>query len=560
MQLVSLYIRIGENIIREVQFKDGINIITNSGTDGNQIGKSTTLRAIKFCLGSDGTNLWHDPDSEVTNTKIFDLLVSGAVSFELNLNIDGKPINIIRTLHKKTSQISRISWINGKKYSYQNRFKTEVCALFGHLTSKPSFSTIQNRFFRLDKKSVNKIYRYNNAFTSNDDYRLIYSHLFGFLGHNELQKDLDLKAQIISLETRKTSLLNGNTEIEYKDKLVSIDENIQTLVEKEDLYDIRGIQNNAILKVRSCREKIAYTSSEITDLETRVLYNKKTISDYEAKITHIDSGVVASIYSEAKALIPNLSSTFEEAVNFHNSMFKKKAEYVAEQTEVLNVQLNKHKISLNQLLNTEKQLFKDIINESHLGGFILIEREIQEQREERGKFSYVIDEVNSIDTEIAAISSERRRIQVLVRKYMSDFINNLSTFNISCKSITKKVFKDFSIYFNTPEDKENSVNFTIINNEKVLGDGSPRAASMAVDMAFVEYAKATGAKMPLFTLQDYLEPTDEDKLSALFYLANTRKIQTVVAILNDKLQLLDSEFLRDNTVLTLSSSDKFFKV
>lgn len=560
MQLVSLYVRSGVDIIREIKFRDGINIITNSGDDGNQIGKSTTLRAIKFCLGSDGTNLWHDPDSGVTNHEIFDLLVSGIVSFELNLNINGKPIKIVRTMHKKTSQISRVSWINGTKYSFHKKFKDEISNIFGHSPSKPSFSTIQNRFFRLDKKSVNALYRYNNAFTSNDDYRLIYSHLFGFSGHAELEKDLDFKAEISSLEVRRSSLLNGHTEIEYQDKLSSIGDDLQTLTEKEELYDIKGVQNNAIKNVRSCREEIAYISSKITDLETRILYNEKTIFDYEAKITRIDSSVVASIYTEAKTIIPDLSTTFEDAINFHNSMFEKKAVYVASQVKVLRGNLERHKIRLNVVLDTEKNLFKNIVNESHLGGFILIEREIQDKREERGKISYVVDEVNSINLDISALSDDRLAMQALVRRYVSDFRDNLLAFNTSCKSITKKVFNDFSIYFNTPEDQDNSVNFTVINNDKVLGDGSPRAASMAVDMAFVEYAKTTGAKMPLFTLQDYLEASDEDKLSSLFYLADKRKIQTVVSILNDKLKSLDSEFRKESTVLTLSSHDKFFKI
>lgn len=63
MQLVNLKVFQDEKLIREVTFKDGINIITNSEDDGNQIGKSTALRVLNFCLGSDGKSIWHDPES-----------------------------------------------------------------------------------------------------------------------------------------------------------------------------------------------------------------------------------------------------------------------------------------------------------------------------------------------------------------------------------------------------------------------------------------------------------------------------------------------------------------
>ncbi|ELV8638519.1 DUF2326 domain-containing protein, partial [Vibrio vulnificus] len=69
-----------------------------------------------------------------------------------------------------------------------------------------------------------------------------------------------------------------------------------------------------------------------------------------------------------------------------------------------------------------------------------------------------------------------------------------------------------------------------------------------------------GAKLPMFTLQDYLEAADLDKLTNLFNIANKRKIQTIVAVLNDKLALLPEALIEKHSVLTLSTEDKFFGV
>ncbi len=560
MQLVSLHIYQGDETIRFIPFKEGLNIITSLGKDGNQIGKSTTLRAIKFCLGSDGVNLWKDPDSEITNHEVYDYLTSGGVKFELSIVIDNNPYLITRTLEKRKSRLSRISWINDNKYTSQKAFKIAISHLFGHFSSSPSFAMIMNRLFRLDRKTVNRILKFNSLFTSDDEYRLVYSHIFGFTGHNELEQEFNIKKKIDSLEFRRESLLNGSKEIEYQDRLSSIDEELLELSTKENLYDIKGVQCDAIVAVRQCREEIASLSNNITQLETRIHYNHKTIEDYESKISNVDSGVIASIYREASTLLSELKTTFGEAVEFHNSIFKKKAEYVKGQARLLEIQLTNFKYELDKHLDREKVLFKNITNESHLGGFILIEKEIQEKREERGRISYIIDEIYSINNEISILNAEKDILQQAIRQFIVEFTDNMSKFNDSCKAITKKVFDHFSIYMNTPKDTINSINFTLVNDDKISGDGSPRAASMAIDMAFVEYASKTEAKMPLFTMQDYLEATDEDKLSNLFKLANTRKIQTVVAILNDKLALLDDKFKGRNIVLELSPEDKFFKV
>ena len=83
---------------------------------------------------------------------------------------------------------------------------------------------------------------------------------------------------------------------------------------------------------------------------------------------------------------------------------------------------------------------------------------------------------------------------------------------------------------------------------------------MAFDMSLVDYMNKSKSKFIKFTLQDYLEAADEEKLTTLFKLANTENIQTVVSILNDKLSLLDIEFKKDNVILELSSNDKFFKL
>ena len=117
MQLIDLKVFNGDEVIRDITFQDGINIITSEGSNGNQIGKSTTLRVINFCLGSDGNRIWKDPDSGVTNEEIYKLVTSGLVTFVLNLKVHGINYSIKRKIEQKVTPnrttLKRYSWING---------------------------------------------------------------------------------------------------------------------------------------------------------------------------------------------------------------------------------------------------------------------------------------------------------------------------------------------------------------------------------------------------------------------------------------------------------------
>jgi uncharacterized protein YydD (DUF2326 family) len=564
MQLIDLKVLIGDDIIRNITFQDGINIITSEGSNGNQIGKSTTLRVLNFCLGSDGDRIWKDPDSGVSNTEIYNLVTNGLVTFILNLKVNGINYLIKRNIEQKVTAnrtiLKRYSWINGEKYHSSEKFKNQIANLFGYNSDNPTYNTVKNRFIRLNKGTSGNIFKFNNAYTSNDEYTLIYSHIFGFQGHSELTLEYELKQQISTLRTRISSLLNGSTELQFHNKLGSINHEISELESKASTYDITGVQNQAIDDLREHRAAVASLSSRIAGLETKEIYNQRTIQNYKNKITHIDTQAITAIYNEATSLIPEITTSLKETINFHNSIFAKKAEYVEKQAAILRDELTTLKNQLNRNLEKEKQLFKSISNESHLSGFILVEQSIQAKMEERGSISYILDEISSMEDEIRTLNVKIIHLRGKLDLYMSELNINLGLFNAPFKAITSQIFKSFSLEMEVNTLSDHSLRFSVVNEDKVSGDGAPRAASMAFDMAMVEYVRTSGAKLPEFTLQDYLESADEEKLFELIQLANSRKIQTVISILNDKLQLLPSEFIDANSILTLSSNDKFFKI
>ena len=69
MFLKSLLISTPTKVIREINFHKGLNLIVddtpNSETStGNNVGKTTILKLIDFCLGRDGSVIYKDPENQ----------------------------------------------------------------------------------------------------------------------------------------------------------------------------------------------------------------------------------------------------------------------------------------------------------------------------------------------------------------------------------------------------------------------------------------------------------------------------------------------------------------
>jgi uncharacterized protein YydD (DUF2326 family) len=417
MQLINLKVFQDEILIREIKFKDGFNLITNCEDNGNQIGKSTALRVLNFCLGSDGKSIWHDPESRTKNEAVEDLVTSGRVVFSLAIFINEKSYNIKRRIHivqqKTRTVIKTYSSINDDEYDTNGKFKAALAPILGFSITNPTYSSIKNRFVRLDKKTASNIYRYLNSNTSDQQYILYYSYLFGFSGHDDLACEIQFGEEKSQRNDRISMLLNGRKEQDYKDRLSSIDDEIETLRNKEESFDFKDSQNKGVETLKNTREEIAHITNEISKLNIRILYSQRTINGYMDKLSNIDGDLIDKIYTEAKLLLPDLKKTLEETIGFHKQVVSKKVNYLSEKIRDYHLSIDSFKKRLNGLLDEEKKLFSALVGEAHLAGFVVIEKEIQDKREERGRTSVIVDEVQNESSEIIILDG---KIQVLRKK------------------------------------------------------------------------------------------------------------------------------------------------
>ena len=131
MFLKSLLISTPIKEIREISFHKGLNLIvdeTPSGETltGNNVGKTTVLRLIDFCLGRDGSVVFKDPESKREVYQLVrDYLIDNKIIITLTLVDDfdnpQRQVEINRNFLARKEAICQINGEDISKADFENR-------------------------------------------------------------------------------------------------------------------------------------------------------------------------------------------------------------------------------------------------------------------------------------------------------------------------------------------------------------------------------------------------------------------------------------------------------
>ena len=204
MFLKALKIDRGTENIRTISFHKGINLIVDETNkedlkeSGNNVGKTTVLRLIDYCLGGNGKNIYQDPEfKNKKNTQIENFLKNNNIIITLVLkkdleNEDSPEINLRRNF---LSYSQKIQEINGEKYA-DNEFQKKLKELIFHSSKeKPTFRQIISKNIRDEKNRLVNTVKVLHPTTTSQEYEALYLFWFGI--------DLDVSERKQKLFARK---------------------------------------------------------------------------------------------------------------------------------------------------------------------------------------------------------------------------------------------------------------------------------------------------------------------------------------------------------------------
>jgi len=189
MFLKSLTISCGDGtIIRDIRFHNGLNLIVDetpigSGKEtGNNVGKTTVLMLIDYCLGADAKGIFSDPEDrrkEYKDVKTFLMDNKVKISLVLKENLSQEKSREVFIERNFLTRKNKIQGIDGKNKT-NDEFEEELTNILfpGHYGKKPTFRQIIAHNIRYKDTSINNTLKNLDPYTRDDEYEALYLFLF----------------------------------------------------------------------------------------------------------------------------------------------------------------------------------------------------------------------------------------------------------------------------------------------------------------------------------------------------------------------------------------------
>ncbi len=567
MYLDYLKIFRGSEEIRNIPFKRGANFIVDKtpftkGTEsGNNVGKTTLLRLIDYCLGSNGKDIYSDTEfREAQNTELKNYLQENNYLVELSLIDDGgENKTVIR--RNFLSRSKKLITVNDEVVS-EDDFKLKLkLLLFDYESGKPSYRNLLSKFVRDTPHRMSNTLRFLHNTTTNAVYESVHLFLFGVrFSPDKIEEKLWLESKI----TSETNVLNrvtedGNSENALKQALILINRDISNLEKQKEKFNVGESEKDDIDELNNLKYEVSKLSAELGENETKFKLVHETLYELEKGFESFDKQVIKDIYNEAKFYVPSLQKRFEEVVDFHNSMLKNKMIYISKDIPEIEraIKHNKELISLkvkreNELSFKLNKLFKI---EEYDGLIRELNRRYELKGNKEERYKQVLELRKSIEEktkDLEIINEELDKLEPKLEKNINKFNEFFSTYS--------KVLYDEEFYVSY-EKSNGNYKFNIMNIEANVGGGKKKGQIAAFDLAYIKFCESMGIKSPKFVLHDSTEDVSINQLMIINEIANNVDGQYVLSILSDKFSgnKESIEVIDFNKVVELSQADKLFK-
>lgn len=565
MFLKQLDIHNGDELIRSINFHLGLNLIIdetdseNHQDSGNNVGKTTVLRLIDFCLGGEGKNIYKDPEFEnKSNTEIETFLTQNDIVITLILKEDlelesSEEIKIRRNFLKYSSKIQEINDepIDNKNFHLQLK---EL--IFKSSDRKPSFRQIISKNIRDEKNKLTNTVKVLHTTVTKEEYEALY--LF-WLGIN--LDDADRKQKILAQkkieENLQRRLRRDFNLSQIQQSQIVLQRNILELEEKKISFNLNENYREDLTRLDEIKSQINKISSSLNRLNLRRELIIESKEDLEKDKSNIDTEKIKNLYSDAKALIPNLQKTFEQTLSFHNKMVDEKFKYITEELPQINDEIQILEKGLSSLIISEKKLSSQLKKAGALEDLEKIIKELNTAYERKGSldekqslWENSINKVESLETELKLINQGISSKEDLIEQRVAEFNKYFS-------EISNKLYGELFILSTDKTDRAYELNISSISGN--LGTGKKKGQIAAFDLAYIQFADSEGIECLHFILHDQIETVHGNQiLNLINEVIGDINCQYIAPILKDK---LPSEFdFSEYIILTLSQDEKLFKL
>ena len=556
MFLKSLIIKTGSVVIRHILFKKGLNLIVDNTPEtnessGNNVGKTTVLKLIDFCLGSDGTNIYQDAESKQT-TKIKEFLMQDDLLIVLEMTDEISNDFIIERNFLKYKK--KIQTINGISYSEIDFKKKLQEVVFGVSVEKPTFRQIISKNIRYEKNKLSNVVKVLTMNTTHEEYESLFFFWLGIVLDCGAEKQ-KLQAQLTTEQSLIKRFQQHASEGTIKQSLAVINRDIDKLKKLKEMFNINTDYKSDLDSLNKIKSQINQLRTKIEVLQFRQTLILESKNSLEQERTDINVNNIQELYASAKNFIPILQTTFEELLRFHNSMIDNKIKYITEELPSLNQELDKIiNNDLTFLLDREKVLTVKVQKLGALEELEDLMNKLNQKYEQKGSYEEQLKQISTVSTNIKKIEEALTNINANIdEKKLED---KIVEFNKYFTTISERLYGERFLLSAKRLDRAFTLEITGMDGN--LGDGKKKGQIAAFDFAYIQFCDNNSIKCLHFILHDQLETIHGNQLTILSEIANTTNSQYIVPIIKDKIP--PSIDIDRYSILSLSQNDKLFKI
>ena len=572
MFLKRLAIAGNGSLIREIIFHRGLNLIvdaskpsTNAQSSGNNIGKTTILRLINFCLGGEARDIYQDKEFKAkSNEEVKNFLIEQQVIVTLvlkeDLSVSDSPEIVLRRnflqAKNKIQEIDGYNYSNNKKYDAALKEK-----IFAVAEEKPTLRQVIAKNIRDDAERLENTVKVLGSFGKDEEYEALYLFWLGVP-----YPDAENKRRLLEAQKFEDKLLNRlgkeNSESKIEQFLAIIQKEIDDLEARKNSFNINESYEADLAQRTEINSELNSLATEQGHLELRKELIEESRRELQSDRADTDTAAIAKLYAQAKLLLPTLQKTYEETVTFHNQMLVEKEKFIAQELPAIDNRLSAIKYQIQANLVAEQQLNIKLQKAGIIEELQPIIEELNAKYEQKGKLSEQATQIKAANAKLAEINKQLAAIdQAIADK--DEFVQaRVKAFNAHFSTISEHLYGEkFALIAPQVKHSKKPVKFYKLQVDSVSGrpgTGKKKGEIAAFDIAYVRFADEAGLRCLHFILHDQMEVVDDRQIVSLRDEVVKTNCQFIVPILRDKLptELNQAEY----QIITLSAEDKLFRI
>ena len=566
----SLTISRGDGtVIRELCFRPGMNLIVDETPNltgketGNNVGKTTVLKLIDFCLGGSPKHIYADPENKRNEYKLVkDYLVQQEVVVLLVLKKDlldesSEELLIERNFLARKAKMQRV---NGEEKTDEEFDQALTDLLFpGHYGSKPTFRQIIAHNIRYKDLSLTHTLKNLDGFTRDAEYETLYLFLLGCqFDHGDAKQELRTK---IDLEERfQRRLQSLQTKSAYESALGIIETEISELEKKKSLLGLNPEFESDLNRLNRAKYNVNVASSEIGKLELRRQLILDAQNEIQSGRSSADVQQLRLLYEQATTLVTGIQRTFEELHEFHNSMIESKVRFITQDLPKVESELAAKRALLQQLLEEEARLSRAVVQTDSFATLEQLMDELNAKYQNKGEYENVIRQLDEVEATLTQLKKDLDGIDdaLFSTDYADGVQEQVDKFNRYFASVSFDLYGEkYALKVDTKAVKGRRL-YEFVSFNTNFSSGKKQGEITCFDIAYTLFADHEGIPCMHFLLNDKKELMHDNQLVKIADYVNGKGIQFVASMLKDK---LPAALNRDEyVVVKLSQEDKLLRI